>query len=455
MKLHLLAAMALSTSMAFSQTSNALNFDGVDDHITANYGGITGTNPRSVEAWIRTSANANPSAGGVQQVITDWGTGATGSRFTMCLLWSNSIRVEVAGNGISGTTPINDGNWHHVAVTYDNSAAQNVKLYIDGSLETQGNFSVGVNTSSGTNVIVGRRIDGANPFTGDIDEVRVWNKVLSAAEIQASMNKEFCQNDPNLQLYYQFNQGTAGGSNTNVFTALDQFGTRNGTLQNFALSGSGSNWVNGKSLTSGINGSSQTDSVCESFTLAGGRVVTATGIYQDTLTNASGCDSIITYDVTIKTVNTAMTRSGYNFTAQAAGAQYQWVRCDSNYAPISGATSQTYTASANGDYAVIVTEDGCSDTSECKTVTGIGIEENSVNNLFKAYPNPSSNGIVTLEKLNASDEVQVTIVDIRGVTLHNESWGTDTRKEFTLPTGVYIIRVIEGTQIQSSRLVVL
>ncbi len=74
--------------------------------------------------------------------------------------------LEVGGNGLSGVTAVNDGYWHHVAVVYDPNATNNYKLYVDGALDAQGNLTVATNTSSGTYIQIGKRVDGSNPFTG-------------------------------------------------------------------------------------------------------------------------------------------------------------------------------------------------------------------------------------------------------------------------------------------------
>ena len=150
----------LSMSLSFAQNQNALNFDGVDDYVQTGYPGILGNQARTVEAWIRTTANCNPSAGGSQQVIVDWGSAVTGGRCTFNILWGNSIRFEAQGNGIGGTTPVNDGIWHHLAMTYDPLAVNKVKLYIDGQLETEGNLTVPVNTIAQTDLRIGMRLMG-------------------------------------------------------------------------------------------------------------------------------------------------------------------------------------------------------------------------------------------------------------------------------------------------------
>lgn len=196
----LLLIVFVSTSISFAQ--NGLNFDGTDDFVQTSYYSITGGNARTVEAWIKTTANANPNAGGSQKIIVDWGTFATGQRFTFNILFNNAIRLEAQGNGLSGTIPVNDGNWHHVAAVYNPAATNKVSLYVDGVLDVAGNLTVTVNTGSTMPVRIGRRIDELNSFAGSIDEVRIWNIAKTQAEIQEAMNVELCVPQPSLKAYY-------------------------------------------------------------------------------------------------------------------------------------------------------------------------------------------------------------------------------------------------------------
>jgi len=81
---------------------------------------------------------------------------------------------------------------------------------------------------------------------GKIDEASLWNKALSPSEISAIVaNGGEIANplgEPNLKLYYKFNQGVAYGNNTTETEVNDELGVYNGTVQNFALTGTSSNW---------------------------------------------------------------------------------------------------------------------------------------------------------------------------------------------------------------------
>ncbi|NJN77370.1 MAG: LamG domain-containing protein [Saprospiraceae bacterium] len=237
----------------------------------------------------------------VKAFLVDYGTFVNGQRFTFNVLWANAIRLEVGGNGLSGTIPVNDGNWHHVAVVFSNPG-NNVALYVDGVLDAQGALTVTTNTGTANNVMIGRRIDGVNHFAGDIDEVRIWNYARTQAEIQANMNLELC-NTNGLTAYYQFNDGTPNANNTSATTTMDNSGNgNNGTLNNFALNGNSSNWITGAALTTGGgNNTFATISAsnCLNYVLPDGNTVTTSGTYTVTIPNTQCGDSIITVNVTI------------------------------------------------------------------------------------------------------------------------------------------------------------
>ena len=72
----------------------------------------------------------------------------------------------------------------------------------------------------------------------------------------------------------------------------------------------------------------------------------------------------------------------FSLTADESGATYQWLNCQV-MTPIEGAINQTYTATTNEDFAVIVTNNGCSDTSGCYTIMGVGLVKNDFGNQLK------------------------------------------------------------------------
>jgi len=107
-------------------------------------------------------------------------------------------------------------------------------------------------------------------------------------------------------------------------------------------------------------------------------------------TNAAGCDSIVTLDLTITPLpNNNITQSSSLLTADQVGAAYQWLDCDDNNAQINGETNQTYTPAVTGNYSVEVTLNGCVDTSLCMLVDFTVVNE--INNSdINVYPNPTT-----------------------------------------------------------------
>lgn len=541
-----------------SNAQNAIDLDGVDDYIQTTYTGIQGNSARTIEAWVRTTANCNPNNGGVQQIITDWGTFINGQRFTFNILWNDAIRAEIGGSGVSGTIPVNDGNWHHVAVVYDPVSANTVSLYVDGILDIAGNFTVGVNTTNTVPMRIGRRVDAARNFEGSIDEVRVWDVALSQAQLQASMNNEVCTQQSALKAYYNLNHGTASGNNAGVTTATDFSGSSNdGTLSGFALTGSTSNWVSGPTLTPGMSVTNESASGCGSYTwpannmtysstgnyattlmssngcdsivnlnlfisaplnavqninacdsffwivtgqtysiagtysdsnlnvygcdsnytinlvinlttsssqsidacdiyvwAANGQTYDTTGTYTAVLSSIGGCDSTVTLNLTVNSVDASVTDNGNGtFTANTAGATYTWLDCDNGFTAVPGATSQTFQPTANGNYALLLSNGTCSDTSACFNMTGIGISEYDTNQ-FQLFPNPSTGWFQV--QFSQPSTGMLRVLDSNGRLIEELTVRSQTILELDLndkAKGIYWLEYRSPTQVSTQKLV--
>ncbi len=92
---------------------------------------------------------------------------------------------------------------------------------------------------------------------------------------------------------------------------------------------------------------------------------TTSGTYSDTISNFAGCDSIITINLSML-ANSTISINGLTLTCNDTNAtSYQWVNCNNGYLPIQGATQQNFTVQQSTNYAVIVNNNGCTDTSEC------------------------------------------------------------------------------------------
>jgi hypothetical protein len=159
----------------------ALAFDGVNDHVVINgFKGITGSASRTCTAWIKTTQSPG-------EILT-WGSGTTGGKWIIRVNETGSLRTEVQDGYIYGTTRINDGNWHHVAVVLKDDGSANISkalLYVDGRRDAvAGVLERAVNTAVSQNVTLGAFTAVApRYFRGTIDEVRIYNRSVTEAEI--------------------------------------------------------------------------------------------------------------------------------------------------------------------------------------------------------------------------------------------------------------------------------
>ena len=120
------------------------------------------------------------------------------------------------------------------------------------------------------------------------------------------------------------------------------------------------------------------DNICagESYTFPDGLTTDQAMTHLSVLTTTEGCDSLVTIQLSVDSFNTSVQQMDNILSAEnQSGSSYQWLDCDENYAWIEGATSSTFKADENGNYAVLITEGTCSDTSSCFSVIGLNTPE--------------------------------------------------------------------------------
>lgn len=190
---------------------------------------------------------------------------------------------------------------------------------------------------------------------------------------------------------------------------------------------------------------------CDSYTWIDGNTYTSdNNIATHTLTNAVGCDSVVTLDLTISTVDPSINQSGITLTANESGATYAWVDCNTQTI-IGGETGQSFTATANGDYAAIVTLGNCTDTSTCATVNTVGIEEHQQSALISVYPNPS-NGLFIIA---LSKDAVVEITDLQGKSVLNKNYtsGQHNVDLTNYSKGVYLVKVRSNGVVSTTKII--
>ena len=186
--------------------------------------------------------------------------------------------------------------------------------------------------------------------------------------------------------------------------------------------------------------------VCDSFTVpSGDETYTVSGTYMDTIPNMAGCDSVMTITVTINTVDTMVTDSSPTLMAHAIDATYQWLNCDSGYAVIPGETGQSFTATANGSYAVEITQNGCTDTSACVSVVNVGIVENDFGNKFLVYPNPT-NGNFSIDMGEVYPVLVVSLSDLSGKMIYGLQYRQSRflNLDINAAAGIYLLTIDSG-----------
>ncbi len=235
-----LAAAVVSVTGTPGSLGSALNFDGIDDVVTIpNNAALNISNSISIEAWIKPSSGSN-----IQNVLSK----SSQSQNTGYIFprtddnWANFntyLHIGGAWKTTSYAYP-NDGNFHHVAMTYDGA---NIKLYLDGNLvKTQP--QTGALTTNTNNLALGNQPGISEFFKGTLDEVRIWNTTLTADQINARMNSELVGNETGLVLNYNFNQGISGGNNASITSESNLASTPlAGALSGFAKSGATSNYI--------------------------------------------------------------------------------------------------------------------------------------------------------------------------------------------------------------------
>ncbi|MBL4651238.1 MAG: hypothetical protein JKY53_00025, partial [Flavobacteriales bacterium] len=227
-------------------SGSALSFGGTDYITTSNT--IT-YNTHSVSAWLKTTNTG---------LITVLGASEGANIEMQFYLESGKVKVKLIDNTpltkiYASTSTINDGNWHHIAYSYD-AAGDNINIYVDGVLDS------GVETAnvltfamSTTNLSIGSFPVGSNNFVGEIDELVFWEKELTQTEVRTEMCKKITSAHSSmcdLLAYYRFdeNSGTTlkdwFNTNDGIFVGAPSYvlsGAAIGNASGFDYSGATSN----------------------------------------------------------------------------------------------------------------------------------------------------------------------------------------------------------------------
>ena len=261
-----------------SQTGQALCLDNSNDRISIPLFSNQLTTEFTLEAWVKVGTSNDEGA-----IIHNHQDNTSG---VSLYVWSTEFRSEIRTSSGSYNVAISKvpyvNQWVHLASVYDGSS---FTMYLNGAVASSTPAS-GTLVPNNESAYLGYYPQYGAYFNGSIDEVRIWNRALSSCEINHNRNNELPNpnNQTGLLTYYDFNQGTAGGSNSGQTTLFDDSGNgNNGTLQNFALSGSCSNWITGSNPP---NGQSSNPSICNN----GNPITLSTQQQVDDFASTYGCD---------------------------------------------------------------------------------------------------------------------------------------------------------------------
>lgn len=436
----ILAFLLLPALPAFSQS--ALDFDGADDAISVNGGaGFVANSPMSMAFWVYPTNPAPnfPNFDGFAGIRNN-----TNADFYILQLTASSVEARFRNSDGVNFDITYDGlalnEWNHFALTYDLST---LTLYHNG--EPTGSIPAsGVIANGAQSFDMGFLSYFTNTFSfdGKLDDVGLWNQAISAAEVETLFTS--CQvplDMDGLLLCFEFNEGTPGGDNTGLTQVADSKSGITAPLGNFALTGESSNFT--EFIHTGY--ATLSESTCgEPYTSPSGNYTwTVSGNYADTVAT-SACTEILSIYLTVILLDTSVTQTAPGtLSANAAGAAYQWIDCDTGE-PVEGATQKSFEATQTGNYAVVITQLGCSDTSSCYNLIINGAYA-PLEQHVKVYPNPAGNWL-TIELPGAAQE-SYALYDLMGRMLANGA----IREEKTtlnladLGNGLYILEIRSTT----------
>ncbi len=156
------------------KNGKAVFFDGVDDYIDiGNTTAVAPPNAITITAWIKATTTTV-----TQSIIDDDNGGTIGYFFRVGS--TGKLSARLTATTITGNTTLQPNTWYHVALVYDGA---NVYVYLNGISDATPVARTGSITYSGASKAIGKRPASGAQFNGTIDEVRMYDRGLSASEI--------------------------------------------------------------------------------------------------------------------------------------------------------------------------------------------------------------------------------------------------------------------------------
>ncbi|MBY0460751.1 MAG: pre-peptidase C-terminal domain-containing protein, partial [Gemmataceae bacterium] len=229
-------------------SGTALGFDGLIDHVAvADAPSLRPTNGVTVEAWVNFAADFNA---GPSRVVAGKAVGTAGNN-SYALWYQGSNLRGVVGNASAQSTQVTyswvptPGVWYHVAFAYE-SVTGTQRLFVNGAPVATNTAAVNLLGYDANQFLIGADINNQSVsagFSGQIDEVRVWNAARTPTDVQANANVALAGTETGLAGYWRLNEGS--GTTTADLTANANTGTLGG------FQGSRPAWVTGGPVAGG------------------------------------------------------------------------------------------------------------------------------------------------------------------------------------------------------------
>jgi hypothetical protein len=182
-----------------------------------------------------------------------------------------------------------------------------------------------------------------------------------------------------------------------------------------------------------------TDEACDELTYNSFKY-TQTGSYYQ-IKQGTTTDTLVTLNLTIyhtDDLDLSISQAGNTLTVAEEDATYQWFVCDDTNLPLG--SGQSFTPSESGSYYVIVTKNGCTDESDCQSITVLGTEDFSLATT-KIYPNPN-NGSFTLAFGTQLSNATVNVKDLLGKTVYSTQTSGDKHNiQLNEAKGIYFVSI--------------
>jgi sugar lactone lactonase YvrE len=380
--------------------------------------------------------------------------GATSYIWSVPSGWAGSY----TGNSLTSTAGTSSGN---ITVKAKNKCAssslQTLNVVVNSAVPPAQPASInGSNTVcvGSTNTYSVTAVPGAKSYTWTIPSSwsgsSTTNSISvvtgSTGDIMVKANN-YCSSSPNQVLNVNVSNNSPAQPGSISGSIVVCAGTENNYSVSPVSGATSYTWT----LPSGWIGNSVTDTITAIADTVDGTI---------TVKTINGCGSSSTQSLIVtalKPVDKTVTQNGITLSANAAGANYQWIDCNNNIS-IAGATSQSFNPTVSGSFAVIVSKNGCFDISACFTVNMVGIKENANKSVFSVYPNPN-NGNMTFEYNLQSNEGLFELTDLMGRKLLSYKLACGHNKlivsEENLNAGIYFYQVkVGGSLVTKDKLII-